>query len=231
MILLIQFRNDQSGPHEIKCVHEVADINFQNLQITNAHAEHITSDDLVRQIQKAKAVLLGGCGENADDKAALFELEKKIKPAVKKIIKENIPTLGLCFGHQLIAGFLDGKIGTPKKQAETGIAEIYATDSGKKDKLFESLPSPFHGVVGHKISVTEKPTKAVHLAESDLCKYQAFRYGDNIYTCQFHPELSMDGLFNRLELYPEYMENEIEYDRTVTLEAQKIAEEFFVQYV
>ncbi len=231
MILLIQFRSDRSGPHEIKCVHNVADVEFQDLQIINAYADHVSSDDIVRQAQEADAVLLGGCGENADDKTAVFELEEKIQPVVDKIIKEDIPALGLCFGHQLIAGLSGGEVGAPEKQAETGVAEIYLTEAGREDDLFNSLSSPFHSVVGHKVSVIKKPDKAVHLAKSQLCKYQALRYGDNVYTCQFHPELDTNDLFERLELYPEYMENEIEYDKDMEVEAKQVTTNFFERYL
>jgi len=42
---------------------------------------------------------------------------------------------------------------------------------------------------------------AVALACSESCPVQAFRVGTRVYATQFHPELDLDGLATRVEVY------------------------------
>jgi GMP synthase (glutamine-hydrolysing) len=41
----------------------------------------------------------------------------------------------------------------------------------------------------------------VILAYSESCPVQAFRVGTRVYATQFHPELDLDGLATRIEVY------------------------------
>jgi len=233
MVLLIQFRTDQSGPHEIQCVYDSFPDEFPNLEIVNAKSNHITTEDLQAHAQDARAVLLGGCGENGyetNEPEKLERLKQKIEPVISQLLATDTPTLGLCFGHQLVADIAGGVVGTPEDQSETGIAEMALTKHGRSDPIFSALPSSFHAVVGHKASVTKKPENALHLAESNHHSLQALRYGSNVYTCQFHPELEAGDLFDRLQMYPEYTKHEIPYDRDTTLEARQIIDTFFATY-
>lgn len=236
MLLLIQFRTDRSGPHEISCVHQASELPFQDIVTVNAHSRAETDEAILHRAKQATAVLLGGCGESGFEASNTNQKQfrdayEKVAPTLSWILSEDIPTLGLCFGHQLLADFTDGVVAQRDSLAETGIAELSLTDEGKKDPLFSGLPNPFRAVVGHKTSVVTKPDDAVNLAESSNCQYQAFRYQNNIYTCQFHPELNIDGLTERLKLYPEYLENELQYDRTKPVDADQIAARFFSTYI
>ena len=42
------------------------------------------------------------------------------------------------------------------------------------------------------------------LAASPTCPVQAFRMGSNVYATQFHPELDVEGLFTRIEVYRDH---------------------------
>ena len=45
------------------------------------------------------------------------------------------------------------------------------------------------------------PPGAVHLATSMACPVQAFRVGRHVYATQFHPELDLEGICTRIEVY------------------------------
>jgi GMP synthase (glutamine-hydrolysing) len=45
------------------------------------------------------------------------------------------------------------------------------------------------------------PSNAVQLATSASCPVQAFRVGSNVYATQFHPELDLEGVCTRIEVY------------------------------
>ncbi len=64
----------------------------------------------------------------------------KISQWLKLVVETNIPVLGICYGHQLLADILGGKVGYNHKGVEVGTVDITLTDEGKKDKLLGVLP-------------------------------------------------------------------------------------------
>ena len=68
-------------------------------------------------------------------------------------------------------------------------------------RCFAGLPADFAAYGGHKEAVTRLPPRAVQLATSPACPVQAFRIGRNVYATQFHPELDIDGLCTRIDVY------------------------------
>lgn len=96
--------------------------------------------------------------------------------------------LGICYGHQLLADILGGKVGYNPKGVEVGIVDITLTDEGKKDKLFGVLPNIFKGHEAHSQSVLELPKEAKVLAYNENDLTQSFTYNNHIRGTQFHPE-------------------------------------------
>ena len=233
MILLLQFRSDASGPHEIKCVYEAGSLPFSEYRILNATDESLTASEIQENAEGARAIILGGLGETGyeetdPEKLAHFQaMRNKLASALAPLIKTNKPMFGMCFGHQLLADLLGGTVEVRKNLAETGIADINLTVAGQADPLFVGLPHNFKAVVGHKCSVTSLPETAVVLARTERCPIQAFRFG-NIVGTQFHPEMNYDDLIYRLGLYPEYAANSLEYDENPDIQAKKITENFLL---
>ncbi len=215
MILLIQFRSDQSGWHEIKSIYEASGLEHTNFTILNAGNEKVTAEDIIHFAQKSDLVLMGGVGEGgyeakADKIKERFQRSKrKMAHVIPQLAEEEMPTLGLCFGHQLIADTLGGTIKEADECAETGVAEICLTEAGKQDQLLKEMKDCFSAIVGHKVSVTDLPDNCTLLARSKKCPIQAFRHRENMYGFQFHPELDKPALKDRLEMYPEYKHNKI----------------------
>jgi GMP synthase (glutamine-hydrolysing) len=75
------------------------------------------------------------------------------------------------------------------------------TEAGEQDPLFKHAGSQFGAYVGHKEAISKLPAHAVTLAYSESCPVQAFRVGSRVYATQFHPELDLDGLATRVEVY------------------------------
>jgi GMP synthase (glutamine-hydrolysing) len=85
-----------------------------------------------------------------------------------------------------------------------GATAVSLTDEGRQDPLFDGLPETFDVFLGHKEAVSRLPEGAVRLAFSATCPVQAFRLGSNVYATQFHPELDVDALCLRIEVYKNY---------------------------
>jgi GMP synthase (glutamine-hydrolysing) len=106
---------------------------------------------------------------------------------IEEALKKNIPILGVCLGSQLIAHVLGASV-KKSKEKEIGWYDVHLTDDGAKDPLFYKFKKTekifqLHG------DAFESPKDSVHLARSELCEGQAFRYGENVYGFQFHLEV------------------------------------------
>ena len=102
---------------------------------------------------------------------------------------------------------LGGNVVTDLQRAELGTIPLHLTEAGSRDPLFGALPGEFHALLGHEDIVTQLPREAICLARSERVENEAFLIRDRpIYGTQFHPELEVRALLERLEAYPEYVE-------------------------
>ncbi len=100
--------------------------------------------------------------------------------------KIDIPLLGICFGHQLIAYALGGKV-EKGKSADYGIAKITVDE---QDELLNGVPKEISAWVSHFDEVKKMPDGFVSLAHSDTCEVEAMRHKKRkIFGVQFHPEV------------------------------------------
>ena len=130
-------------------------------------------------------VVLGG-PMNVEERDARPHLLTELR-AIERMLELGRPVLGICLGAQLLAHVL----GAPVKRIarpEIGWYPLHATDAGKEDPVFAPLgtASPVFQWHGRHFEV---PSTAVHLARTESCEQQAFRYGDNAYGFQFHLEM------------------------------------------
>ncbi|WP_208543305.1 glutamine amidotransferase [Marilutibacter alkalisoli] len=104
--------------------------------------------------------------------------------------RAGLPVLGICYGHQLLAHALGGKVGDNPLGRRMGTLEIRKAAPAGEDPLFEPLPAAFAAQLTHVQSVLELPEGATVLAHSEHDPHQAFRWGDRAWGVQFHPEFS-----------------------------------------
>ncbi|HYK87815.1 MAG TPA: glutamine-hydrolyzing GMP synthase [Acidobacteriota bacterium] len=97
----------------------------------------------------------------------------------------GIPTLGICYGLQLIARTLGGKV-VPGNQREFGKAKVELADT---DTLFPGLASPFQVWMSHGDRVEILPPGFRVLARSAGIISAAADEERKIWGLQFHPEV------------------------------------------
>jgi GMP synthase-like glutamine amidotransferase len=132
-----------------------------------------------------------------------FPWLKPEKAAIRRFVADmGRPYLGLCLGHQLLADALGGHVG-PGTRPEVGALTISQTEAGRKDPLLAGVPDPIEVLQWHGAEVKALPDGAVHLARSDACEIQAFRYGRFAYGLQCHVEATRDTVADWAAI-PEY---------------------------
>lgn len=107
-------------------------------------------------------------------------------------VERNIPMLGICYGHQLLAYALGGKVTNNPNGLEFGTAEVTLTEAAPSDPLFSFLPAKVFFQVSHTQSVIQLPPGAELLAYNKMDENHAFRIGDACWGVQFHPEFDLD---------------------------------------
>jgi len=112
---------------------------------------------------------------------------------IQQAAKTGLPIVGICFGHQLLAMAFGGKAGFHPNGPEIGTMDISCTEEADSDPLFSHLPRIFSGHNTHYQCALVLPPEAVLLASSAHEPHQAFRYCDNIWGIQFHPEFDAEA--------------------------------------
>jgi GMP synthase (glutamine-hydrolysing) len=121
---------------------------------------------------------------------------------IRSAVLSGLPFLGICLGGQLLASALGGVV--TRGRPEVGLHDVFLTDAADRDPLFEGLPRRMPVFGCHEDSF-QLPPRAVPLAGSIACTYQAFRFGAAAYGLQFHPEVRVDDL-SRWRGVPGYQE-------------------------
>ena len=100
----------------------------------------------------------------------------------------GVPILGICYGAQLIAEQLGGRVG-PNERGEYGRAEMTTTGSGG-GVLLSGLPSSQPVWMSHFDAIVDPPYGATITASTAASPVAAFEDpGRGLYAVQFHPEV------------------------------------------
>ena len=105
-------------------------------------------------------------------------------------VSQDIPTLGVCYGHQLLAHALGGRAGPNPNGRQIGTVETRLLEEAVEDRLLGHLPKSFLAQTTHQEVVLEIPPKAVRLATSPKDNNFAIQFADRAWGVQFHPEFT-----------------------------------------
>ncbi|MGM9993096.1 MAG: type 1 glutamine amidotransferase [Candidatus Bruticola sp.] len=191
--------------HEIFCLERASGLKKKQFVVCNA-----LKTALETGIEKGfQAVIIGGTGDFSvvNDRPTFYE---PLLQLVRYLCEQSFPVLGLCYGHQIIAQAMGGRVITESHdRSETGTYLMNLTAAGRADEVLADSPSSFWAQQGHHDAVTAMPDSFIRLAYSDRCTWQAMRLkGKPTYSFQFHPELIRQDLITRMTAYADVYASE-----------------------
>lgn len=143
----------------------------------------------------AGVVVTGSGSMVTDDEPWSVATERWLADAVTA----ELPVLGVCYGHQLLARALGGEVAWNPRGREIGTVDVELAPAAARDALLRGLESPLAVQATHSQSVTRLPAGAEPLAGNAHDPHQAFRAGARAWGVQFHPEFTAEVVRGYLE--------------------------------
>ncbi len=181
-------------------------LRFSGLDEAELPRVNLAQDELPEvDLDDFSGILLGGGAWNASEPAetkseAQRRSERAISHLLDEVIARDFPFLGACYGIGTVGLHQGGAVDRSWPEP-VGPLPVTVTAEGQEDPVFEGVPQEFMAYGGHKEAMVRLPPGAVHLATSTACPVQAFRVGRHVYATQFHPELDLEGICTRIEVY------------------------------
>lgn len=110
-----------------------------------------------------------------------------LEELIRAIVASGRPLLGVCFGHQVIAKALGGRV------------EKYAGGWSVGRTVYDFRGTPLALNAWHQDQVVTPPEGAEVIAATDFCRHAGLRIGDSVYSVQPHPEYNsafLEGLLD-----------------------------------
>lgn len=133
----------------------------------------------------ALLVLGGEMGANDDER---YPWLGPVKQAIRAAAAAQLPTLGVCLGHQLAAVALGGRVAPRPRGRALGVLTARWTAAAAEDPLVGGHTGRERGIHWNNDVVVDPPPRTVVLATSCQGDLQVARFAASVWGLQLHPE-------------------------------------------
>ena len=151
------------------------------------------------------AAVVTGSSAMVSERAAWSE---RTAAWLRGAVAAGLPVLGICYGHQLLAHALGGRVARNPRGREIGSVDVETLPAARGDALMSALPERLLVHATHVESVLELPPGARRLATSTGDPHQAFAAAPRAWGVQFHPEFDAGVIRGYLEARREILASE-----------------------
>jgi len=157
----------------------------QHLRAIPFDLVNVPSGSAIPSIDNYTHLLVAGSETSILEPKSWFEPEAEM---IRAAVRRRLPTLGSCFGHQMLVYALSGPLHLARAaRPEIGWIALHILQD---DDLLAGLPDPWHAFSYHFDEVIDPPNPWRVLARSQDCETQVLRYGDlPVWGIQAHPEM------------------------------------------
>mgnify|MGYP005667331105 CR=1 FL=1 len=139
----------------------------------------VKTDEQINNIEQYSHIIIGPGPGHPDEL-------KNIYSVIEYCQQNNLPLLGICLGHQLIAQYYGTKIIKAKQIYHGKLSEIKQIESSV---LYKDHPVKFTVTRYHSLIVNDIKEPLITLASTDNGEIMAFAHQKaNIFGVQYHPE-------------------------------------------
>jgi GMP synthase (glutamine-hydrolysing) len=171
----------------------------------------VLDNEFPSSIDEADAWLITG------SKFGTYEPHAWIPPLeelIRQIHANGAPLVGICFGHQIIAQALGGKV--EKFDGGWSVGRVDYTLDPAVWNTQSTTETPL--MAFHQDQVIEPPAEAVTVGHSNVCRHAALAYGSNILTIQPHPEFDSRFVGDLLQARSDLLPTDVLEKATRTLQ-------------
>lgn len=136
----------------------------------------------IKTIDNDAVYLIPGCNLGAYDDIGWI---KALIDWTRKAFDKGARLMGVCFGHQLIAQALGGKVEKSSKGWGIGMRESTVVDS---EGSIYFADGKLRLLYNHHDQVVKMPMGATLISTSDFCPIESYRIGNQVMCFQGHPE-------------------------------------------
>ena len=121
-----------------------------------------------------------------------------LRDFVVKLDETKVKTIAICFGHQMVAHALGGKVSKSPRGWGVGIRNFEMLIHKPWMDSPGSTTQKLSLLFSHQDQVEVLPPTAELLAQDEFCPFQMMQIGEHILTMQGHPEFTVNFARERL---------------------------------
>ncbi|MDG2090391.1 MAG: glutamine amidotransferase [Gammaproteobacteria bacterium] len=162
----------------------------------NFQVVEVYKDQKLPALNEVSGVVITGSSAMVTDKLDWSEYTAEW---LRQAISVQLPIVGICYGHQLLAHALGGLVAYNSLGREIGTTVVSPLPGNSEDALFAEIKEPFTVHVSHMQSVVELPPNTKILASNNFDPHHAVMFSELCWGLQFHPEFDEVAMQSYIE--------------------------------